>query len=164
MLTTPRTWTKSFLQWKEFQVFVTSFSARTDDEEQTRISLNYSQQALVQVVAFLSQNSQLYQTEILSLEKPLLLHTGMGWLCTLDEPVSLATMIERIKRHLNCHIFTSWGRENLSILSQSCGSVCWFWEQCSAGDRSQPLPHRWDVPSWHFRCCFPRNKCYPLWT
>uniref|UniRef100_K9IJ55 NIF3-like protein 1 n=1 Tax=Desmodus rotundus TaxID=9430 RepID=K9IJ55_DESRO len=82
-------------------VSVTSFSARTDDEEQTRISLNCSQQALVQVVAFLSQNSQLYQkTEILSLEKPLLLHTGMGRLCTLDEPVSLATMIERIKRHL----------------------------------------------------------------
>ncbi|XP_024419517.2 NIF3-like protein 1 isoform X1 [Desmodus rotundus] len=82
-------------------VSVTSFSARTDDEEQTRISLNCSQQALVQVVAFLSQNSQLYQkTEILSLEKPLLLHTGMGRLCTLDEPVSLATMIERIKKHL----------------------------------------------------------------
>lgn len=82
-------------------VSVTSFSARTDDEEQTRISLNCSQQALIQVVAFLSQNRQLYQkTEILSLEKPLLLHTGMGRLCTLDEPVSLATMIERIKRHL----------------------------------------------------------------
>ncbi|XP_074195976.1 NIF3-like protein 1 isoform X3 [Rhinolophus sinicus] len=82
-------------------VSVTSFSARTDDEEQTRISLNCSQQALMQVVAFLSQNRQLYQkTEILSLEKPLLLHTGMGRLCILDESVSLATMIERIKRHL----------------------------------------------------------------
>lgn len=46
-----------------------SFS-RTDDEEQTRVSLNCSQQALMQVVAFLSQNRQLYQkTEILSLEK-----------------------------------------------------------------------------------------------
>ncbi|XP_012582218.1 PREDICTED: NIF3-like protein 1 isoform X3 [Condylura cristata] len=51
-------------------VSVTSFSARTDDEEQTRISLNCSQQALIQVVDFLSQNTQLYQkTEILSLEK-----------------------------------------------------------------------------------------------
>nr|KAF6450768.1 NGG1 interacting factor 3 like 1 [Molossus molossus] len=69
-------------------VSVTSFSARTDDEEQTRISLNCSQQALMHVVAFLSQNRQLYQkTEILSLEKPLLLHTGMGRLCTLDESV-----------------------------------------------------------------------------
>nr|KAF6450767.1 NGG1 interacting factor 3 like 1 [Molossus molossus] len=82
-------------------VSVTSFSARTDDEEQTRISLNCSQQALMHVVAFLSQNRQLYQkTEILSLEKPLLLHTGMGRLCTLDESVSLATMIKRIKMHL----------------------------------------------------------------
>uniref|UniRef100_A0A8C6W4F3 NIF3-like protein 1 n=1 Tax=Nannospalax galili TaxID=1026970 RepID=A0A8C6W4F3_NANGA len=52
----------------------------------------------MQVVAFLSQNSQLYQkTEILLLEKPLLLHTGMGRLCTLDQSVSLATMIEHIK-------------------------------------------------------------------
>lgn len=92
-------------------VSVTSFSARTDDEEQTRISLNCSQQALVQVVAFLSQNSQLYQkTEILSLEKPLLLHTGMGRLCTLDESVSLATMIEQIKRHLKLsHIRLAFG-------------------------------------------------------
>ncbi|XP_008831435.1 NIF3-like protein 1 [Nannospalax galili] len=82
-------------------VSVTSFSARFDDEEQTRISVNCTQKALMQVVAFLSKNNQLYQkTEILSLEKPLLLHTGMGRLCTLDESVSLATMIERIKRHL----------------------------------------------------------------
>ncbi|XP_025858362.2 NIF3-like protein 1 isoform X2 [Vulpes vulpes] len=82
-------------------VSVTSFSTRTDDEEQTRISLNCSQEALIEVVAFLSQSRQFYQkTEILSLEKPLLLHTGMGRLCTLDESVSLATMIDRIKRHL----------------------------------------------------------------
>lgn len=82
-------------------VSVTSFSARTDDEEQTQLNLNCTQQALMQVVAFLSQNRQLYQkTEILSLEKPLLLHTGMGRLCTLDESVSLETMIERIKKHL----------------------------------------------------------------
>uniref|UniRef100_A0A8D1KIZ9 NIF3-like protein 1 n=1 Tax=Sus scrofa TaxID=9823 RepID=A0A8D1KIZ9_PIG len=82
-------------------VSVTSFSARTNDEEQTQLNLNCTQQALMQVVAFLSQNRQLYQkTEILSLEKPLLLHTGMGRLCTLDESVSLETMIERIKKHL----------------------------------------------------------------
>nr|KAF6496721.1 NGG1 interacting factor 3 like 1 [Rousettus aegyptiacus] len=82
-------------------VSVTSFSTRVDDEEQTRISLNCSRQALMQVVAFLSRNRQLYQkTEILSLEKPLLLHTGMGRLCTLDESVSLTTMIDRIKAHL----------------------------------------------------------------
>nr|XP_020022458.1 NIF3-like protein 1 [Castor canadensis]XP_020022459.1 NIF3-like protein 1 [Castor canadensis] len=82
-------------------VSVTSFSVRIDDEEHVRVSVNCTQKALMKVVAFLSQNRQLYQkTEILSLEKPLLLHTGMGRLCTLDEPVSLATMIERIKRYL----------------------------------------------------------------
>lgn len=81
-------------------VSVTSLSARTDEEE-TRVSLNCNQQALMQVVDFLSHNRQLYQkTEILSLEKPPLLHTGMGRLCTLDESVSLATVIERIKQHL----------------------------------------------------------------
>lgn len=32
--------------------------------------------------------------------QPLLLHTGMGRLCTLDESVSLTTMIDRIKAHL----------------------------------------------------------------
>ena len=47
-----------------------TFFCRTDDEEQTRLSLNCTQQALMQVVAFLSQNRQFYQkTEILSLEK-----------------------------------------------------------------------------------------------
>ncbi|EDL00081.1 Ngg1 interacting factor 3-like 1 (S. pombe), isoform CRA_a, partial [Mus musculus] len=77
-------------------VSVTSFPARCDGEEQTRISLNCTQKTLMQVLAFLSQDRQLYQkTEILSLEKPLLLHTGMGRLCTLDESVSLAIMIER---------------------------------------------------------------------
>ncbi|KAL1771012.1 NIF3 1 [Sigmodon hispidus] len=82
-------------------VSVTSFSARCNDEEHTRISLNCTQKALMQVLALLSQNRQLHQkTEIFSLEKPLLLDTGMGRLCTLNEPVSLATMIERIKGHL----------------------------------------------------------------
>lgn len=47
-----------------------TFFSRTDDEEQTQLSLNCTQQALMQVVAFLSQNRQFYQkTEILSLEK-----------------------------------------------------------------------------------------------
>ncbi|XP_052049693.1 NIF3-like protein 1 isoform X2 [Apodemus sylvaticus] len=82
-------------------VSVTSSPARCDGEEQTRISLNCTQKALMQVLAFLSQDRQLYQkTEILSLEKPLLLHTGMGRLCTLDDSAPLATMIEQIKRHL----------------------------------------------------------------
>ncbi|XP_005373288.1 PREDICTED: NIF3-like protein 1 isoform X2 [Chinchilla lanigera] len=80
---------------------VTCFPARTDGEEQTRLSLNCTPEALMRVVAWLAQNQQLYEkTEILALEKPLLQHAGMGRLCTLDESVSLAAVIERVKRHL----------------------------------------------------------------
>ncbi|NXC20948.1 NIF3L protein, partial [Corythaeola cristata] len=87
--------------------FLSAFTApsmsflRVEGEEQTRVSLNCSQKALLEVVALLSQNSRLYhKTEILSLQKPLLPHTGMGRLCTLSEPVSLSDIIERIKSHL----------------------------------------------------------------
>ncbi|XP_009951773.1 PREDICTED: putative GTP cyclohydrolase 1 type 2 NIF3L1 [Leptosomus discolor] len=80
---------------------LTTLPARVEGEEQTRVSLNCSQKALLEVVALLSQNSLLYhKTEILLLQKPLLPHTGMGRLCTLSEPVSLSEIIERIKSHL----------------------------------------------------------------
>ncbi|NWS97170.1 NIF3L protein, partial [Mionectes macconnelli] len=80
---------------------LTTFPARVEGEEQTRVTLNCSQKALLEVVALLSQNSLLYhKTEILLLQKPLLPHTGMGRLCTLSEPVSLSNIIERIKSHL----------------------------------------------------------------
>lgn len=43
---------------------------RVEGEEQTRVSLNCSQKALLDVVALLSQNSLLYhKTEILLLQK-----------------------------------------------------------------------------------------------
>ncbi|XP_012923569.1 NIF3-like protein 1 isoform X2 [Heterocephalus glaber] len=81
---------------------VTCFSSRTDSgEEQTRLSVTCTQEALTRVGVWLSQNSQLHEkTEVLVLEKPLLLQTGMGRLCTLEESVSLVTVIERVKRHL----------------------------------------------------------------
>lgn len=75
--------------------------ARVESEEQTRVSLNCSQKALLEVVELLSQDNLLYhKTEILLLQKPLLPHTGMGRLCTLSEPVSLSDIIERVKNHL----------------------------------------------------------------
>ncbi|XP_064518102.1 NIF3-like protein 1 [Pseudopipra pipra] len=78
-----------------------TFPARVEGEEQTRVTLNCSQKALLEVVALLSQNSLLYhKMEILLLQKPLLPHTGMGRLCTLIEPVSLSDIIKRIKSHL----------------------------------------------------------------
>ncbi|XP_066476010.1 NIF3-like protein 1 [Tiliqua scincoides] len=74
---------------------------RIEGEEQTQVSLNCTQQALLQVVALLSQNSSLYQKmEIISLQKPLLEDTGMGRLCTLEEPVSISVLTERVKSHL----------------------------------------------------------------
>ncbi|NXK26043.1 NIF3L protein, partial [Arenaria interpres] len=80
---------------------LTTLPARVEGEEQTRVSLNCSQKALLEVVALLSQNSLLYhKTEILLLQKPLLPHTGMGRLCTLSETVSLSDTIARIKSHL----------------------------------------------------------------
>ncbi|NXJ81888.1 NIF3L protein, partial [Trogon melanurus] len=80
---------------------LTTLPARVDGEEQTRVSLNCSQKALLEVVALLSQKSLLYhKTEIFLLQKPPLPHTGMGRLCTLSEPVSLSDIIERIKSHL----------------------------------------------------------------
>uniref|UniRef100_A0A8C3J6W2 NIF3-like protein 1 n=1 Tax=Calidris pygmaea TaxID=425635 RepID=A0A8C3J6W2_9CHAR len=80
---------------------LTTLPVRVEGEEQTRVSLNCSQKALLEVVALLSQNSLLYhKTEILLLQKPLLPHTGMGRLCTLSEPVSLSDIIARIKSHL----------------------------------------------------------------
>lgn len=75
--------------------------ARAEGEEQTRVSLNCTQKALLEVVALLSQNSLLYhKTEIMLLQKPLLPYTGMGRLCTLSEPVSLSDLVEKIKSHL----------------------------------------------------------------
>nr|XP_038038069.1 NIF3-like protein 1 isoform X2 [Anas platyrhynchos] len=80
---------------------LTTFPVRVEDKEQTRVSLNCSQKALLEVVALLSQNSLLdHKTEILILQKPLLPHTGMGRLCTLSKPASLSDIIERIKSHL----------------------------------------------------------------
>ncbi|XP_015264164.1 PREDICTED: NIF3-like protein 1 [Gekko japonicus] len=80
---------------------VAAVPARVDGEEQTRVSLNCTQHALLQVMAFLSQNSPLYEkTEIISLQKPPLEGTGMGRLCILKEPVAVSVVIERVKSHL----------------------------------------------------------------
>uniref|UniRef100_A0A8C8VR97 NIF3-like protein 1 n=1 Tax=Pelusios castaneus TaxID=367368 RepID=A0A8C8VR97_9SAUR len=80
---------------------LTTHSARAEGEEQTRVSLNCTQKALLEVVALLSRDSLLYhKTEIMLLQKPLLPHTGMGRLCTLSEPISLLALTEQIKRHL----------------------------------------------------------------
>ncbi|KAM8806657.1 NIF3L protein, partial [Eudromia elegans] len=112
---------------------ITTLPARIEGEEQTRVILNCSQKTLLEVVALLSKNSSLYhKTEILLLQKPLLPHTGMGRLCTLTEPVSLLTMIERIKSHLKLpHIRLAVGKgktlespvKEVALCAGSGGSV-----------------------------------------
>lgn len=42
----------------------------------------------------------LLPVELGSVSQPLLPHTGMGRLCVLEEPVALATVVERVKSHL----------------------------------------------------------------
>ncbi|XP_048342393.1 NIF3-like protein 1 isoform X2 [Sphaerodactylus townsendi] len=80
---------------------IATHPARVDGEEHMRVSLNCTQHALLQVGALLSQNTPLYEnTEIISLQKPLLHDTGMGRLCTLKEPVAVQVLIERVKSHL----------------------------------------------------------------
>ncbi|NXF00889.1 NIF3L protein, partial [Smithornis capensis] len=105
---------------------LTTLPARVESEEQTRVSLNCSQKALLEVVALLSQNSLLYhKTQILLLQKPLLPHTGMGRLCTLSEPVSLSHIIERIKSHLKLpHIRIALGTGRTLESPVSKAAVC----------------------------------------
>ncbi|XP_028924634.1 NIF3-like protein 1 isoform X1 [Ornithorhynchus anatinus] len=105
---------------------VATFSVRAEGEEKTQVSVNCSRQALLQVVAFLSQNQHLYEkTEILSLEKPPLLHTGMGRLCALPEPVSVAALIRRVKTHLNlAHVRLALGAGKTTESPVSAVAVC----------------------------------------
>lgn len=66
-----------------------------------------------------------------SVFQPLLLHTGMGRLCTLDDSVSLATLIERIKRHLKLsHVRLALGvgrtlGKYVSFIRPACLPLTW---------------------------------------
>ncbi|XP_006004863.1 NIF3-like protein 1 isoform X1 [Latimeria chalumnae] len=86
--------------WKIQGISVSTLPVRCDGEERTRVCLNTTQQALPEVMALLSQNGLTHRVEIIPLQKPPLPNTGMGRLCQLKEPVSIATVVERIKNHL----------------------------------------------------------------
>lgn len=148
-------------------ISVTSFSAQTDDEGQTRsVWMIVSRLWFRWWLFFPRTNNLIRRTEILSLEKALLLHTGMGWWCTPDESVSLATMIEWIKRHLKrSHVRPTLGVGRTLEFQVKAVALC-IGSRSSVlgGSRGRHLPHRWDVPSWYSGCDFPRNKCHPQWT
>ncbi|XP_028924635.1 NIF3-like protein 1 isoform X2 [Ornithorhynchus anatinus] len=135
---------------------VATFSVRAEGEEKTQVSVNCSRQALLQVVAFLSQNQHLYEkTEILSLEKSL---RCRRWPCA---PARAAASCEGWPRtstsQARCPTTRSWtpspGASRWSSAStatpsaassRSCGT-CWSptWRTRSASS----CPKRTETPS-----------------
>lgn len=68
---------------------------RAEGEEQTLVSLNCSQKALLQVVAFLSQNSLLYhKTQILLLQKVKKSQNYFLWMYNFCELSTLNTEMQ----------------------------------------------------------------------
>lgn len=107
-------------------VSVCTSTARHDGDNGTRVSLSCSQNALVEALSILSEEPQVYNSlQLLTLQKPPLVDTGMGRLCTLSEPVSIAAALERIKKHLHLpHLRLALGRGKTLESSVSMAAVC----------------------------------------
>ncbi|XP_063286926.1 NIF3-like protein 1 [Pelobates fuscus] len=103
-----------------------TFQVSEEGENRTRVRLSCSQKALQQTLAILAEDPCVYRSvELLTLQKPPLLDTGMGRLCTLTEPVSLATALERIKTHVGLnHLRLGIGRGKTLESSVSTVAVC----------------------------------------
>ncbi|KAM8960166.1 NIF3-like protein 1 isoform 2-T2 [Pelodytes ibericus] len=95
-------------------------------EERSRIRLSCSQNTLQQALAILTEDPRVYSSmELLTLQKPPLLDTGMGRLCTLSEAVSLATALDRVKAHLGLqHLRLALGRGKTLESLVSVVAVC----------------------------------------
>ncbi|KAM4697981.1 NIF3-like protein 1 [Rhinophrynus dorsalis] len=93
-------------------ISVHTFPVRQDEEDGTRVCLSCSQNALLKALAILSEEPRVYRSiQLLALQKPPLVDTGMGRLCTLPEPVSIAAALEQIKKHLSLkHLRLALGR------------------------------------------------------
>nr|DBA18956.1 TPA: hypothetical protein GDO54_014846 [Pyxicephalus adspersus] len=105
---------------------VRTYPLSNDMENGTRVRLSCSQDALRQALAILSETPGQYNgLELITLQKPPLLDTGMGRLCTLSEPVSISTAVERVKRHLGlAHIRLALGRGKTMESSVRVMAVC----------------------------------------
>ncbi|XP_053567753.1 NIF3-like protein 1 [Bombina bombina] len=100
-------------------VSVRFYPVRQDGKDGSRISLSCSQKALLQVLPILAEDEQVYRNvELLALQKPPMSDTGMGRLCTLPEPISIATALERAKQHLGLpHLALGRGKTLESLVS-----------------------------------------------
>ncbi|MBN3273605.1 NIF3L protein, partial [Polyodon spathula] len=69
--------------------------------EQTRVSVNCMAPALTRTMKLLARESAIYRTvQVLQLNKPPVPDAGPGRICTLSDPVTIATAVQRIKTHL----------------------------------------------------------------
>ncbi|XP_040295704.1 NIF3-like protein 1 [Bufo bufo] len=103
-----------------------TFPLRSEKEGEARVRLSCSHNALLQALAILSEDPEAYRgAELLTLQKPPLLDTGMGRLCTLSEPVSIAAAVERVKSHVGLkHLRLALGRGKTLESSVSVMAVC----------------------------------------
>ncbi|CAJ0956552.1 unnamed protein product [Ranitomeya imitator] len=95
-------------------------------EDGARVRLSCSHTAMLQALAILSEDPEVYRgTELLTLQKPPLLDAGMGRLCTLAGPVSMAVAVERIKSHVGLkHVRLALGRGKTLDSPVSVMAVC----------------------------------------
>ncbi|XP_041094766.1 NIF3-like protein 1 [Polyodon spathula] len=76
-------------------------TARSGAGEQTRVSVNCMAPALTRTMKLLARESAIYRTvQVLQLNKPPVPDAGPGRICTLSDPVTIATAVQRIKTHL----------------------------------------------------------------
>ncbi|XP_063791219.1 NIF3-like protein 1 [Pseudophryne corroboree] len=107
-------------------VCLRTFPLSNGGEEGGRVRLSCSQSALLQALAILSEDPRAYSgAELVTLQKPPLVDTGMGRLCTLTEPVSITTAVERIKRYLGLkHLRLALGRKKMTDSLVRVMAVC----------------------------------------
>ncbi|XP_030065077.1 NIF3-like protein 1 [Microcaecilia unicolor] len=107
-------------------VSVTSLPARRGGEDWVRVSLSCTHDGMLQAVDLLAKDSILYKsTEVLPLQKPPFPEAGMGRLCSLSESISVATAVEKVKRHLGLsHLRLALGTEKTLESPVQTAAVC----------------------------------------
>ncbi|MBN3307095.1 NIF3L protein, partial [Amia calva] len=88
-------------------------TARSADGEVASVSVSCPSSALTPAVQLLSKHSTVYSTlTVLQVTKPPLPDHGQGRLCTLDQPITVALAVQRIKSHLGlAHVRLALGAQ-----------------------------------------------------